>query len=40
VLVLYHMVTARAHVALGGDGTRADRDGRAPASPAGAQQAS
>jgi phosphoribulokinase len=39
VLVLYHLVTARAHVALGGDGTRADRDGRTPASPAAAPQA-
>ena len=26
VLILYHLVTARAAVALGGDGTRADRD--------------
>jgi phosphoribulokinase len=34
VLVLYHLVTARATVALGGDGTRADREGRAPASQA------
>jgi phosphoribulokinase len=32
VLVLYHLVTARATVALGGDGTRAGREGRAPAS--------
>jgi phosphoribulokinase len=31
VLVLYHLVTARAAVALGGDGTRADRTTRAPA---------
>ncbi|MDX6680114.1 MAG: hypothetical protein QOG94_153, partial [Solirubrobacteraceae bacterium] len=31
VLVLYHLVTARAAVALGSEGTRADRDG-APAS--------
>jgi phosphoribulokinase len=31
VIVLYHLVTARAAVALGGDGTRADREGRAPA---------
>jgi len=34
VLMLYHLVTARATVALGGDGTRADREGRAPASQA------
>jgi len=33
VLVLYHLVTARAAVALGGDGTRADRGSRAPAPP-------
>ena len=26
VLILYHLVTARAAVALGGEGTRADRD--------------
>jgi phosphoribulokinase len=32
VLVLYHLVTARAAVALGGDGTRADRD-RQPTAP-------
>ncbi len=32
VIVLYHLVTARAAVALGGDGSRADREGRAPAS--------
>jgi phosphoribulokinase len=31
VIVLYHLVTARAAVALGGDGTRADRETRAPA---------
>ena len=31
VIVLYHLVTARAAVALGGDGSRADREGRAPA---------
>jgi phosphoribulokinase len=38
VLVLYHLVTARATVALGGEGTRTDQqaapEGRAPASPA------
>ena len=33
VLVLYHLVTARAAVALGGDGTRTDRD-RQPTAPA------
>jgi phosphoribulokinase len=33
VLVLYHLVTARAAVALGGEGTRTDRD-RQPAAPA------
>jgi phosphoribulokinase len=32
VLVLYHLVTARAAVALGGEGTRADR-GRQPTAP-------
>jgi phosphoribulokinase len=34
VLVLYHLVTARATVALGGEGTRTDQtpEGRAPAS--------
>jgi phosphoribulokinase len=32
VIVLYHLVTARAAVALGSDGSRADREGRAPAS--------
>lgn len=31
VLVLYHLVTARAAVALGGDGSRADRGTKAPA---------
>lgn len=31
VLVLYHLVTARAAVALGGEGTRADRTPRTPA---------
>lgn len=31
VLILYHLVTARAAVALGGDGTRADRPPRAAA---------
>jgi phosphoribulokinase len=31
VLVLYHLVTARATVALGGEGTRADREGHVPA---------
>jgi hypothetical protein len=36
VLVLYHLVTARATVALGGEAPRADRDG-VPA-PAQAQQ--
>lgn len=34
VLVLYHLVTARAAVALGGDGPRVDREGRAAASQA------
>jgi phosphoribulokinase len=38
VLVLYHLVTARATVALGGEGMRTDQqaapEGRAPASPA------
>ena len=36
VLVLYHLVTARATVALGGEGTRTDQssEGRAPASAA------
>ena len=33
VLVLYHLVTARAAVALGGPGTRADRDAVAPPAP-------
>jgi phosphoribulokinase len=32
VIVLYHLVTARAAVALGGDGTRADRTAASPAS--------
>jgi phosphoribulokinase len=38
VLVLYHLVTARATVALGGEGTRTDQqsEGRAPAASAGA----
>ena len=29
VLILYHLVTARAAVALGGESTRVDRDGAA-----------
>jgi hypothetical protein len=33
VLVLYHLVTARAAVALGGEGTRADRDRQQPTPP-------
>ena len=32
VIVLYHLVTARAAVALGSDNSRTDREGRAPAS--------
>ena len=31
VIVLYHLATARAAVALGSDGTRADRAGQTPA---------
>jgi hypothetical protein len=31
VLVLYHLVTARATVALGGEAARVDRDSPAPA---------